>query len=50
MVDNVTADPGTAGAVFATDDIGGVHYPIGKIAFGALDSQTLASSGSGAFN
>jgi hypothetical protein len=48
MVDNVTADPGTAGAVFATDDIGGVHYPIGKIAFGALDSQTLASSGSGA--
>lgn len=47
MVDNVTADAGSGGAVFATDDIGGVHYPITKITFGALDSQTIASSGNG---
>ena len=44
MADNVTADPGTGGATFATDDIGGVHYPITKIAQGALDSQTLVST------
>lgn len=47
MADNVTADPGSGGSVFATDDIGGVHYTINKITFGALDSQTLASSGAG---
>jgi len=48
MADNVTADAGSGGAVFASDDIGGVHYPIGKITFGALDAQTLAASGAGA--
>lgn len=47
MTDNVVSDPGSGGAVFATDDIGGTHYPITKITFGALDSQTLASSGAG---
>lgn len=46
MADNVTANAGTGGAVFATDDIAGVHYPITKVAFGALDSATLVSSGS----
>ena len=34
MADNVTADPGTGGAVFATDDIGGVHFPRTKIVIG----------------
>lgn len=47
MVDNVITDPGSGGAVFATDDIGGVHYPITKFAFGALDSLTLVSSADG---
>jgi hypothetical protein len=47
VADNVTADPGTGGAVFATDDIGGVHYPITKITIGALESQTLLSGGNG---
>lgn len=47
MADNVTADAGSGGAVFATDDVAGVHYPINKLAFGALDSVTLASGGSG---
>ncbi len=34
-VDNVTADAGTGGAVFATDDIGGIHYPRSKVVWGA---------------
>jgi len=47
MADNVISDPGSGGATFATDDIGGIHYTINKITFGALDSSTLASSGAG---
>lgn len=35
MADNVTANPGTGGPTFATDDIGGVHYPRTKLAVGA---------------
>ena len=47
MADNVTADAGSGGAVFATDDISSVHYPITKITIGALESQTLMSGGNG---
>ena len=47
MTDNVTADPGTGGAQFATDDVGGIHYPISKLAVGALDSVTLLTGGNG---
>lgn len=51
MADNTTLSVGTAdGDTFAADDIGGVKYPISKLAFGALDSQTIASSGAGAVN
>lgn len=39
MADNVTADPGSGGAVFATDDIGGVHYPRTKIVIGANNTN-----------
>ena len=39
MADNVIANPGAGGATFATDDIGGVHYPLTKIALGALDAN-----------
>lgn len=39
MADNVVANAGSGGATFATDDIGGVHYPLTKIALGALDSN-----------
>lgn len=35
MPDNVTANAGTGGAVFASDDIGGVQYPRTKIVIGA---------------
>ena len=48
MVDNVAANTSdSGGATFATDDVSTVHYPIGKIAYGALNSVTLASSGTG---
>lgn len=43
MADNVTADPGTGGPTFATDDIGGVHWPYAKMAFGAPDAATPVS-------
>ena len=40
MADNVIADSGdSGGATFATDDIGSVHYPLTKIALGALDAN-----------
>jgi len=34
MADNVTANPGTGGATFASDDIGGIQYPRVKVTFG----------------
>lgn len=43
MADNITLNAGGGGAVLATDDVGGVHYQIVKLAFGELDSATLAS-------
>lgn len=47
MADNTTLDVGSGGDVIATDDIGGVKYQIVKHTYGALDSQTIASSGNG---
>lgn len=44
MADNLTTNPGAGGAVIATDEIAGVHYPISKLAFGDLDNATLVSS------
>lgn len=41
-MDNITA-PAT-GAVLATDDIGGIHYPRTKLSFGADGSATDVSS------
>lgn len=34
MADNVTANAGSGGAVFRTDDIASVHYPFTKLAWG----------------
>ena len=48
MADNVTANAGSGGAVFATDDISSVHYPINKLAAGALNTATLLLAGGGA--
>ena len=47
FVDNTTLNAGSGGDVIATDDIGGVKYQIVKTTYGALDSQTIASSGTG---
>ena len=41
----MVADSGAGGATFATDDIAGVHYPISKLAYGALDSATVVATG-----
>ena len=47
MADNTVLNPGAAGDTIATDDVAGVKYPIGKLAFGALDTAVLAVAGSG---
>ena len=39
MADNVEANAGTGGAVFATDDIGGIHFPRSKIVIGANNTN-----------
>ena len=44
MADNVEANAGTGGAVFATDDAAGVHHPYVKVEFGANDTQTPVSA------
>lgn len=45
MSDNVELDPGSGGAVMATDDIGpGVHWPYVKMAFGADGTATRVTS------
>lgn len=48
MVDNVTADPGTGGATFKTDDDGTAHWPYTKMAWGADNTQTRVTTGAGA--
>lgn len=47
MSDNVTANPGTGGAVFAADDISSVYYPRQKVCWGAdgTANDTDAASG-----
>jgi hypothetical protein len=35
MADNVVANNGSGGATFATDDIGGIHFPRTKLVHGA---------------
>ena len=47
MADNVTANAGSGGAVFATDDIASVHYPRGKVVWGpdGTANDTAAASG-----
>lgn len=48
MADNLQTQAITdAGATIATDEIGGVHYPVSKIALGADGSATHAVGGAG---
>lgn len=48
MVDNVTANAGSGGATFATDDDGTAHHPYTKIEWGADNTQTKVDTGTGA--
>lgn len=47
MADNVTANAGSGGASFATDDVAGVHFPFGKIAWGPRDTANEVDRASG---
>ncbi len=52
MADNFTRNKSfgpdsTTGYTEAADDVGGVWYPIHKLAFGALDAATIVSSAAG---
>jgi hypothetical protein len=47
MADNAEANPGVGGLVFATDDISDVHYPITKLAYGALNSLDIVGDSAG---
>ena len=47
MADNFVTDAGAGGNTYASDDITSVHYPILKLAHGALNSATLVSTASG---
>jgi len=47
MADNVTVEPAETGIEVATDEIGGVHYPIYKSAIGADGAITLVDSDNG---
>ncbi len=48
MADDVTANLGSGGAVFKTDEDGGnVHWPYTKLAFGADNTQTRVTSTQG---
>lgn len=40
MTDNVTTNPGSGGATFATEDVGGVHHQKVKVEFGPPDTAT----------
>jgi hypothetical protein len=40
VADNVTTNPGSGGAVFASDEIAGVQWPFVKNAFGPRDTAT----------
>jgi len=46
MSDNIQLNSGSGGATLATDDVGGLHYQIVKLAHGSLDSATLVSASS----
>ncbi len=45
MPDNVTAP--AIGVAFATDEIGGVHWPFAKLAFGAADAASRVADADG---
>jgi hypothetical protein len=47
VADNFETNAGSGGAVFASDDIAGVHYPYAKVAFGADGAATVVAAAAG---
>jgi hypothetical protein len=47
VADNVELDPGTGGAVIATDDVTSVHYQRVKLVDGVLGNETAVAAGGG---
>jgi hypothetical protein len=47
VADNVELDPGTGGAVVATDDVTSVHYQRVKLVDGVLGNETAIAAGGG---
>ena len=47
MADNITLDPGSAGATVKTDDDGSAHWQYVKVSFGADNTQTRVTSSVG---
>ena len=48
MADNVTANAGSGGATFKTDDDGTAHWPYSKMAWGADNTRTRVDTGAAA--
>jgi len=48
MADNVEANAGSGGAIFATDDDGTAHHPYAKMEWGADNTQTPVAAGASA--
>lgn len=44
MADNVVANAGAGGSTFRTDDIGGIQWPLTKMAFGVDGAATMVSA------
>ena len=47
MADNIALNAGSGGSTLATDEVGGIHYQLVKLAYGALDAATLVSGAAG---
>lgn len=47
MANNFVTNAGSGGATFASDDVGGIHYPYAKLAFGADDTATIVTASAG---
>lgn len=48
MADNYVTDPGVGGLIFKSDeDVGGVHWPVFKLAWGPLDTFNIVADSAG---
>lgn len=47
MADNIVLNAGAGGSTLGTDDVGGTHYQLIKLGYGALDSFTIVTGSVG---